>query len=67
MAINASIVSQVYTSPYIEYVIDFLPVNPLQQPFAEAWRYMTNNYSRFQIAFCGSLIIHEVFIIIFKD
>ena len=67
MATNASIASPVYTSPYIEAVLDFMPVNPLQEPFADAWRYMTNNYSRFQIAVWGSLIVHEVFIIIIED
>lgn len=60
MATNASIASPVYTSPYIEAVLDFMPVNPLQEPFADAWRYMTNNYSRFQIAVWGSLIVHEL-------
>lgn len=45
---------------HIENVLDFFPENPVKDPFARAWMYMTDNYTKFQIATWGSLIIHEV-------
>ncbi|CAL1533928.1 unnamed protein product [Lymnaea stagnalis] len=40
--------------------LDYLPENPVKESFARAWIYMTNNYTKFQIATWGSLIVHEL-------
>ncbi|NXT51019.1 MSMO1 monooxygenase, partial [Pluvianellus socialis] len=60
MAMNDSI--NILNSAYlaVEYIDSFLPDNPLQQPFKNAWNYMLDNYTKFQIATWGSLIVHEV-------
>eukprot|EP01135_Chromosphaera_perkinsii_P000788 Nk52_evm76s151 gene=Nk52_evmTU76s151 len=44
------------------FMEDFNPMDllGLSEPFEHAWRYMTDNYTEFQIATWGSLIIHEV-------
>ena len=47
--------------PFVENVLDYFPDNPLQDPFGKYWIHMTNNYTAFQIATFGSLILHEVF------
>lgn len=59
MAVNDSI--NILNSAYlaVEYIDSFLPDNPLQQPFKNAWNYMLDNYTKFQIATWGSLIVHE--------
>ena len=44
----------------IENVLRFCPANPFLDPFAAAWIYMTDNYTKFQIATWGSIILHEV-------
>ncbi|XP_064644357.1 methylsterol monooxygenase 1-like [Lineus longissimus] len=36
-----------------------LPDNPITSSFGELWTSMNNNYSKFQIATWGSLIVHE--------
>ena len=46
--------------PFVENLLDHLPDNPLQDPLGRYWIHMTNNYSAFQIATFGSLILHEV-------
>lgn len=43
----------------LEKVTDLLPVNPLLPALEYYWLFMTNNYSKFQIATWGSLIAHE--------
>lgn len=60
MAMNDSI--NILSSAYlaVEYIDSFLPDNPLQQPFKNAWNYMLDNYTKFQIATWGSLLVHEV-------
>lgn len=60
MAMNDSV--NILNSAYlaVEYIDSFLPDNPLQQPFKNAWNYMLDNYTKFQIATWGSLIVHEV-------
>uniref|UniRef100_A0A8D0GFP9 Methylsterol monooxygenase 1 n=1 Tax=Sphenodon punctatus TaxID=8508 RepID=A0A8D0GFP9_SPHPU len=60
MALNDSI--NILNSAYlaVEYIDSFLPENPLQQPFKNAWNYMLDNYTKFQIATWGSLIVHEL-------
>ncbi len=45
---------------YIENLLDSCPENPLKDPFAKAWIYMEDNYTKFQITAYGSFIIHEV-------
>jgi len=45
---------------HMEGVLAYFPDNPLQQPFADSWTYMTDNFTKFQIATFGSLIVHEV-------
>lgn len=44
----------------VEYIDSLLPENPLQQPFKNAWTYMLDNYTKFQIATWGSLLAHEL-------
>ncbi|KAM6440924.1 methylsterol monooxygenase 1-like [Liasis olivaceus] len=44
-----------------EYIDSLLPENPLQQPFKNAWTYMLNNYTRFQIASVGFFLFYELF------
>lgn len=44
----------------IENALVSLPDNPMREPFAYAWIYMTNNFTKFQIATWGSLLVHEV-------
>lgn len=46
--------------PTPDQFLDYLPENPIKQSFANAWMYMTKNYTKFQIATWGSLILHEV-------
>ncbi|XP_071789039.1 methylsterol monooxygenase 1-like [Asterias amurensis] len=41
-------------SEYLEYI----PENPLKPPMESAWTYMTDNYTRFQIATVGSVLVH---------
>lgn len=59
MAVNDSV--NILNSAYlaVEYIDSFLPDNPLQQPFKNAWNYMLDNYTKFQIATWGSLLVHE--------
>lgn len=59
MAANDSV--NILNSAYlaVEYIDSFLPDNPLQQPFKNAWNYMLDNYTKFQIATWGSLLVHE--------
>uniref|UniRef100_A0A8C6X4Q9 Uncharacterized protein n=1 Tax=Naja naja TaxID=35670 RepID=A0A8C6X4Q9_NAJNA len=45
----------------VEYIDSLLPENPLQQPFKNAWTYMLDNYTKFQIAVWGSVLAHEFF------
>ena len=44
----------------VEDALNFMPDNPLRDPFAGVWMYMTNNFTKFQIATFGSFIVHEV-------
>ena len=38
----------------------YVPENPLASYMEQGWRYMTDNYTKFQITTVGSLIAHEV-------
>lgn len=60
MAMNdsANILSSAYLA--VEYVDAVLPENPFQPPLKHAWNYMLDNYTKFQIATWGSLIVHEL-------
>ncbi|KAM4050502.1 methylsterol monooxygenase 1 [Anomaloglossus baeobatrachus] len=58
MASNDSVLSSAYLA--VEYIDSLLPDNPLQGPFKHAWTYMLDNYTKFQIATWGSLIVHEL-------
>lgn len=49
----------------VEFVDSLLPVNPLQEPVKLAWNHMLQNYSKFQIATWGSLIVHELVYFLF--
>lgn len=60
MAMNDSVNILNYAYLAVEYIDSFLPDNPLQQPFKNAWNYMLDNYTKFQIATWGSLLVHEV-------
>jgi methylsterol monooxygenase len=44
---------------YVEDLLSSFPENPLKDPLAKQWTYMIDNYSKFQIATWGSLIVHE--------
>lgn len=54
---NSSIITSAYLA--VDYVDALLPQNPLQEPFRNAWNYMLDNFTKFQIATWGSLIVHE--------
>ncbi|ESO90099.1 hypothetical protein LOTGIDRAFT_218137 [Lottia gigantea] len=45
----------VLSTAYLEY----LPENPLYEPFKQSWILMNQKYTKFQIATWGSLIVHE--------
>jgi len=62
MAVNDSLVvtGRLSSIKAIEDALDFMPENPLRDPFAGVWMYMTNNFTKFQIATFGSFIVHEV-------
>lgn len=49
----------------VEYVDSMIPRNPFQEPLRGAWDYMLNNYTKFQIATWGSLIVHELIYFLF--
>ena len=61
--------TQTITSPsgvaiqYVENVLEYFPENPLEQPISKAWMWMTDSYTKFQIATWGSLLIHEVILL----
>ena len=59
MEVNAT--ADILGSAYlaVEFVDAALPDNPLQPSFKYAWTYMMDNYTKFQIATWGSLIVHE--------
>lgn len=59
MAANGT--SDILSSAFlaVEYVDAVLPENPLQPSLKHAWGYMLDNYTKFQIATWGSLIVHE--------
>ena len=61
-AVNDSLLmtSRLSSIKAVDDVLDFLPGNPLRDPFAGLWVYMTNNFTKFQIATYGSFIVHEV-------
>lgn len=40
--------------------VDLLPDNPATHVVEYAWKSMTDNYTKFQIASWGSIIAHEV-------
>jgi hypothetical protein len=63
MAFNGSAIattSRLTEIGAVENALVYLPDNPLSDPFAQAWIYMTSHYSKYQIATFGSLIVHEV-------
>ncbi|KAL1784849.1 methylsterol monooxygenase 1 [Sigmodon hispidus] len=64
MATNRSL--HIFSSVSLEYVDSLLPENPLQEPFKNAWGYMLDNYTKFQIATRGSLIVHEAIYFLFS-
>ncbi|KAG8520782.1 Methylsterol monooxygenase 1 [Galemys pyrenaicus] len=66
MATNESV--SIFSSAFlaVEYADSLLPENPLQEPFKNAWNYMLNNYTKFQIATWGSLIVHEALYFLFS-
>ncbi|KAL6466886.1 hypothetical protein MHYP_G00246900 [Metynnis hypsauchen] len=60
---TTNILSSAYLA--VEYVDSLLPENPLQVPVKVAWNHMLQNYSKFQIATWGSLIVHELIYFLF--
>lgn len=56
---NASIARTAFGTGSIEDALNYLPDNPLRDPFQDAWNYMNDNYTKFQIATWGSVIVHE--------
>ncbi|XP_008400998.1 methylsterol monooxygenase 1 [Poecilia reticulata] len=65
MAANGT--SDILSSAFlaVEYVDAVLPENPLQPSLRHAWGYMLDNYTKFQIATWGSLIVHEFIYFLF--
>lgn len=65
MEVNGT--SDILSSAYLaaEYVDAVLPENPFQPSLKHAWDYMLDNYTKFQIATWGSLIVHEVIYFLF--
>lgn len=60
-AINESLLAiPHHLTGQIENLLDFMPSNPMREPFESVWIYMTDNYTKFQIATFGSLLVHEV-------
>lgn len=55
---SAGILNSAYLA--VQYIDSALPLNPLQQPFKNGWTYMLDNYTKFQIATWGSLLVHEL-------
>lgn len=66
MAMNKSVGLFSSASLAVDYVDSLLPENPLQEPFKNAWVYMLDNYTKFQIATWGSLIVHETIYFLFS-
>ena len=60
---TANILGSAYLA--VEYVDAVLPPNPFQPPLKQAWDYMLDNYTKFQIATWGSLIVHEFIYFLF--
>jgi len=62
MAVNDSLImtSRLSSIKTVEDALEFLPDNPLRDPFADAWMYMTNHFTKYQIATFGSFVVHEV-------
>lgn len=60
---TADVLSSAYLA--VEFVDSLLPRNPLQEPVKQAWNHMLQNYSKFQIATWGSLIVHELVYFLF--
>lgn len=60
---SADILSSAYLA--VEYVDAVLPENPFQPSLKHAWGYMLDNYTKFQIATWGSLIVHEFIYFLF--
>ena len=46
------------TLPIAVQLFEYVP--EVRGPFKDAWVYMTDNYTKFQIATWGSIILHEV-------
>jgi len=67
MAVNDSLLmtSRLSSVEAVEDALKFLPDNPLRDPFAGVWMYMTSHFTKFQIATYGSFIVHEVFLLSF--
>lgn len=49
-----------FSSQYVEGVLEFLPGNPIVGTVEHNWRWMTDTFTKFQIATWGSLIFHEI-------
>uniref|UniRef100_A0A4W5QKB1 Methylsterol monooxygenase 1 n=1 Tax=Hucho hucho TaxID=62062 RepID=A0A4W5QKB1_9TELE len=60
---TATILSSAFLA--VEYVDAVLPDNPLQPSLQYAWGYVNENYTKFQIATWGSLIVHEAIYFLF--
>ena len=50
---------------HLEAVLEWFPENPVIEHLEVAWNHMIENYSKFQIATWGSLLVHEVIIYIY--
>lgn len=65
MEVNGSV--NILSSAYlaVEFVDAALPENPFQPSLKNAWGYMLDNYTKFQIATWGSLFVHEFIYFLF--
>ena len=57
---NATLPVQFDHHDFMEVLLKDAPENPLRTPFENAWRYLTSNYTQFQIACLWSIVLHEV-------
>ena len=59
---NDSVVLSSRVADQIEDVLQYLPENPVTGYVEGAWQSMLQNYTKFQIATWGSLLVHEVYV-----
>ena len=59
---DTAIGNPLFFADNIEDILKNFPENPVSENIGKQWQYMTDTYSKFQIATWGSLLVHEVLI-----